>query len=105
MCPGSPYFSTSPRAYEGPPSPAGLISVWSGSIPPSESDAGCSREARVEMTVLASGYRGLRPNAAKVDPLLERPDLPFALGVEEGRHELVGVAPASTIILLSSTFM
>lgn len=54
MCPGSPYFSTSPRVYEDPPSPARLLSVWSGSIPPSESDARYRMEARAEMTDLAS---------------------------------------------------
>lgn len=39
----------------------------------------------------AHDCRGFRPNGVEIDPLLECPDLPLALGVEEGRHELVGV--------------
>lgn len=39
----------------------------------------------------AHDCRGFRPNGVEIDPLLEYPDLPLALGVEEGRHELVGV--------------
>lgn len=51
---GVPVLLDELAVYEDPPSPVRLISVWLGPIPPSASDARCSREARAEMTVSAS---------------------------------------------------